>query len=83
MNEQEKVLCASYALKKDARHWWRIVLIRKRGEQLTWTQFVEEFKDMYFNEDALVTQHDEFNNLQHGTMTVMEVVQKFEQLARL
>ena len=25
LTEQEKVLCASFALKKDARHWWMTV----------------------------------------------------------
>ncbi|GMN74374.1 hypothetical protein TIFTF001_052362 [Ficus carica] len=29
LTEQEKVLCASFALKKDARHWWMTVQMRR------------------------------------------------------
>ncbi|GMN64652.1 hypothetical protein TIFTF001_033717 [Ficus carica] len=51
---KEKVLCASFALKKDARHW-----------------------------ELLTAQQDEFNKFKQGSMTVLEAVKKFEQLARL
>ncbi|GMN71055.1 hypothetical protein TIFTF001_054569, partial [Ficus carica] len=50
LTEQEKVICASFALKKDARHWW--MTMQMRGDVM-------------------------------GTMTVLEAVKKFEQLARL
>ena len=52
-------------------------------EQITWAWFVEEFKEMYYNEESLAAQHDEFSNMQQGTMAVMETVKKFEQLACL
>ncbi|GMN26810.1 hypothetical protein TIFTF001_044041 [Ficus carica] len=29
LTEQEKVLCASFALRKDARHWWMTVQMRR------------------------------------------------------
>ncbi|GMN59389.1 hypothetical protein TIFTF001_028475 [Ficus carica] len=29
LTEQEKVLCASFTLKKDARHWWMTVQMRR------------------------------------------------------
>ncbi|GMN31152.1 hypothetical protein TIFTF001_050716 [Ficus carica] len=38
---------------------------------------------MYYNAKILAAQQDEFTSLQQGSMTVMEAVQKFEQLARL
>ncbi|GMN69569.1 hypothetical protein TIFTF001_038616 [Ficus carica] len=38
---------------------------------------------MYYNAEILAAQQDEFTGLQQGSMTVMEAVQKFEQLARL
>ncbi|GMN63759.1 hypothetical protein TIFTF001_032830 [Ficus carica] len=56
LSKQEKVLCASFALKKDARHWRMTVQMHK---------------------------NDEFNSFRQGSMTVMEAVKKFEQLARL
>ncbi|KAL5541378.1 hypothetical protein UlMin_042469 [Ulmus minor] len=50
LNDQERVACASYMLRKGARHWWSTVKL---------TQDVT------------------------GTMTVIDAVNKFEQLSRL
>ena len=83
LSEQEKVLCASFALKKDARHWWTTVQMRRNVMIMDWQDFVAEFRTMYYNQEVLANQHDEFTNLQQGSMTVMEVVQRFDQLARL
>ncbi|GMN65852.1 hypothetical protein TIFTF001_034915 [Ficus carica] len=60
LTEQEKVFCASFALKKDARNWV-----------------------MYYNQEIIVAQRDEFNSMKQGSMTVLEAVKKFEHLARL
>ncbi|GMN33054.1 hypothetical protein TIFTF001_048241, partial [Ficus carica] len=81
--EQEKVLCASFALKKDARHWWMTVQMRRDVMAMSWQDFVIEFHAMYYNGEILATQQDEFTSLRQGSMTVMEAVKKFEQLARL
>ena len=35
LNDQEKVLCASFVLKKDARLWWETVEIRRDISQMT------------------------------------------------
>ncbi|GMN67296.1 hypothetical protein TIFTF001_036356 [Ficus carica] len=83
LTEQEKVLCASFALKKDARHWWRTVQLRRDVTNMSWQDFVNEFRVMYYNQEILVAQQDEFNSMKQGSMTVLEAVKKFEQLARL
>ncbi|GMN19718.1 hypothetical protein TIFTF001_049944 [Ficus carica] len=83
LSEQEKVMCASFALKKDARHWWRTVQLRRNVTLMSWQDFVSEFRAMYYNPEILATQQDEFNSMKQGSMTVMEAVKKFEQLARL
>ncbi|GMN21409.1 hypothetical protein TIFTF001_047274 [Ficus carica] len=83
LTEQEKVLCASFALKKDARHWWMTVQMRRDVTTMSWQDFVTEFRAMYFNREILAAQQDEFTSLRQGTMMVMEAVNKFEQLARL
>ncbi|GMN65166.1 hypothetical protein TIFTF001_034239 [Ficus carica] len=83
LTEQEKVLCASFALKKDARHWWMTVQMRRDVTTMNWQDFVTEFRTMYYNMEVLAAQQDEFTNLKQGSMTVMEAVKKFEQLARL
>ncbi|GMN65186.1 hypothetical protein TIFTF001_034256 [Ficus carica] len=38
---------------------------------------------MYYNRETLASQQDAFNNMKQGSMTVLEAVKKFEQLARL
>ncbi|GMN71109.1 hypothetical protein TIFTF001_052618, partial [Ficus carica] len=83
LTEQEKVLCASFVLKKDARHWWMTVQLRRDVTAMNWQDFVTEFHAMYYNREILAAQQDEFTSLKQGSMTVMEAVKKFEQLARL
>ncbi|GMN20006.1 hypothetical protein TIFTF001_045269 [Ficus carica] len=83
LTEQEKVLCASFALKKDVRHWWMTVQRRRDATTMSWQDFVTKFRTMYYNREVLAVQQDEFTNLKQGSMTVMEAVKKFEQLARL
>ncbi|GMN22191.1 hypothetical protein TIFTF001_040201 [Ficus carica] len=83
LTEQEKVLCAFFALKKDARHWWRIVQMRRDVTAMSWQDFITKFRTMYYNREVLAAQQDEFTNLRQGSMTVIEAVKKFEQLARL
>ena len=45
LNDQEKVLCASFMLRKDARLWWETVQIWRDVSQMTWEDFVDEFKE--------------------------------------
>ncbi|GMN69674.1 hypothetical protein TIFTF001_038717 [Ficus carica] len=83
ITEREKVLCASFALKNDARHWWMTVQMRRDVAAMSWQDFVTEFKMMYYNSEILAAQQDEFTSMKQGSMTVLEAVKKFEQLARL
>ncbi|GMN27167.1 hypothetical protein TIFTF001_046119 [Ficus carica] len=83
LNDQEKVLCASFMLRKDARLWWETVQIRRDVTQMTWEDFVEEFKEQYFNTEVMEAQQDEFDKFRQGNLSVAEAVKKFEQLARL
>ncbi|GMN66144.1 hypothetical protein TIFTF001_035214 [Ficus carica] len=83
ITEREKVLCASFALKKDARHWWMTVQMRRDVAAMSWQDFVTEFRMMYYNSEILAAQQDEFTSMKQGSMTVLEAVKKFEQLARL
>ncbi|GMN19638.1 hypothetical protein TIFTF001_045216 [Ficus carica] len=82
-NDQEKVLCASFMLRKDACLWWETVQIRRNVTQMTWEDFVEEFKEQYFNTEVMEAQQDEFDKFRQGNLSVAEAVKKFEQLARL
>lgn len=50
---------------------------------MTWNDFVGEFNHKYYNSTTLRDQQNEFLNLKQGNMTVVEVIQKFEQLAHM
>ncbi|GMN21605.1 hypothetical protein TIFTF001_040066 [Ficus carica] len=76
LTEQEKVLCASFALKKDARHWWMTVQMRRDVLAMDWQDFVTKFRAMYYNTEILAAMQDEFTILQQGSMTVMEAISK-------
>ncbi|KAL5555170.1 hypothetical protein UlMin_037406 [Ulmus minor] len=83
LNEREKVLCATYVLKKDARYWWETVKMRRNVQDMTWDEFIVEFNQKYYNRMAMRAQQNEFINIKQGSMSVTEVVRKFDQLARL
>ena len=83
LTDQEKVRCASFVLKKDARYWWETVALRRNVDGMSWNDFVVEFNTKFFNMRAMNAQQRDFNNLKQGSMTVTEAVTKFNQLARL
>ncbi|KAL5557431.1 hypothetical protein UlMin_039667 [Ulmus minor] len=83
LTDQERVSCASFMFKKDARHWWSTVKMTRDVTVMTWADFVSEFNQKYYNSAILRAQQDEFMNLKQGSMTVIEAVNKFEQLSRV
>ncbi|KAL5540692.1 hypothetical protein UlMin_043344 [Ulmus minor] len=83
LNDQERVFCASYMLKKEARYWWESVEARRDIREMTWEDFKAEFNRKFYNPIAMQEQQTEFLTLKQGKMTVAEAVRKFEQLARL
>ncbi|GMN63823.1 hypothetical protein TIFTF001_032883 [Ficus carica] len=50
---------------------------------MSWQDFITEFRAMYYNWEIIAAQQNEFNSFRQGSMTIMEVVKKFEKLARL
>ena len=79
--DQEKLRCALYVMKKDACYWCETIVIRRYVNEMTLEDFVTEFNTKFFNMRAMNAQHKDFNNLKQGTMTVIEAVTKFNQLA--
>ncbi|GMN48353.1 hypothetical protein TIFTF001_017529 [Ficus carica] len=47
------------------------------------TEQEKEFNDKFYNRMAMKAQQNEFNNIKQGSMSVIEAVRKFDQLARL
>ncbi|KAL5567827.1 hypothetical protein UlMin_024402 [Ulmus minor] len=70
-------------LRKGARHWWSTVKLTRDVNIMSWADFIGEFNQKYYNSAILRVQEDEFLNMKQGTMTVIDAVNKFEQLSRL
>ena len=83
LNDRERVICASFMFKREARYWWDSVKARRDVNAMTWAEFVEEFNRKFFNPTAMSAQQTEFLALKQDGMTVAAAVKKFEQLARL
>ncbi|GMN62423.1 hypothetical protein TIFTF001_031501 [Ficus carica] len=67
---------------QDARHWWMTVQMRRNVVNMSWQDFVAEYRTMYYNREILAAQQDEFTSFKQGSMSV-QAIKKFEQLARL
>ena len=63
LNEREKVYCAVYMLKRDARIWWDVIRQTRDTTQMTWTEFQFVFNEKYYNTTVLATKVNEFSKL--------------------
>ncbi|GMN28972.1 hypothetical protein TIFTF001_046287 [Ficus carica] len=59
---------------KDARLWWETVKLQRGVTQMTWEDFVEEFKAKYSNTEIMEAQQDEFDKFRQGNLSVAEAV---------
>ncbi|KAI3451367.1 hypothetical protein Pfo_008032 [Paulownia fortunei] len=69
IDDAEKVLCAIFLLKKDARTWWEGAKLAVNMEELTWKRFKTIFYDKYFTRDARSLRVKEFLELKQGGMS--------------
>lgn len=81
LNDQEKISCATFMFKKNARYWWDVIKRTKNLRELTWNQFVEIFNKKYYNATIIAGKINEFNIIQQGSLSVVEAIAKFEELA--
>ncbi|KAJ4967061.1 hypothetical protein NE237_018910 [Protea cynaroides] len=82
VNEEEKVLCATFMLKGDANHWWRSTRTYSltKHTQLTWDIYKEAFFEKYFSRSFRDSMGREFLSLYQGQMTVDAYQQRYEEL---
>ncbi|KAM6568307.1 hypothetical protein CsatB_016292 [Cannabis sativa] len=78
----DRVKCASYMLRKDARIWWEVVEQTKDVDTMNWNDFKRVFNEKYYNSAVLAAKVDEFTGLVQGSLTVTEYAQKFDRLAK-
>ncbi|XP_042423226.1 uncharacterized protein LOC122010819 [Zingiber officinale] len=78
LTDADKVRCAIFMLRDDARVWWEGAWLTVDLTILTWADFKEVFYGKYFTVDNRTRLAREFLELRLGDMTVAEYVRRFE-----
>ena len=61
---EDKVKCAVYMLRKDARIWWDAVRKTRDVAVMTWVEFLIEFNSKYYSQAVINSKVAEFTMLQ-------------------
>ena len=69
---RDRVDCASYMLRNDARIWWEVVEQRRDTTTMTWEEFKSVFNEKYYSVAVRAAKADEFNNLTQCRLSVTE-----------
>ena len=77
-----RIRLAAFQLEGEAQVWWNWAKTSRDLEAMTWVEFQELFMGKYFSDTARHEKAHKFLELKHGTMTVMDYVARFTELAR-
>ena len=77
-----RIRLAVFQLEGEAQVWWNWAKTSRDLEAMTWAEFQELFMGTYFSDTARHAKAQEFLELKQGTMTVMDYVAIFTELAR-
>ena len=81
-SDTTRIRLAAFQLEGEARVWWKWARTSRDLEAMTWAEFHDLFMGKYFLDTARHVKAQEFLELRQGTMTVMEYVARFTELAR-
>ena len=81
-SDTTRIRLAAFQLEGVAQVWWNWEKTSRDLEAMTWAEFQELFMGKYFSDTARYAKAQEFLELKQGTMTVMEYVARFTELAR-
>ena len=81
-SDAAKIRLATFQLEGESQVWWDWVRTSRDLEAMTWAEFQELFMGKYFPDTARHAKAREFLELKQGTMTVMDYVARFTELAR-
>ena len=80
-SDTTRIRVAAFHLEGEAQVWWNWEKTARDLEAMTWAGFQELFMGKYFLDTARHVRAQEFLELKQGTMTVMEYVARFMELA--
>ena len=81
-SDTTRIRLAAFQLEGEAQVWWNWAKTSRDLEAMTWAEFQELFMGKYFSDTARHAKAQEFLELKQGTMTMMEYVARFTELAR-
>ena len=83
-DDQEKVLFASSQLQGVVQDWWETYQYGhpNNAGQITWQEFMENFKMYHIPTGEVELKQDEFQALKQGSISVCEYHNRFTQLSR-
>ena len=73
---------ATFQIEVESQVWWDWVKASRNLEAMTWKEFREIFMGKFFSASSRHTKARKFLEFKQGTMTVLEYVAKFTELAR-
>ena len=76
-----RIRLVAFQLEGEAQVWWKWARTSRDLEAMTWVEFQELFMGKYFPDTARHAKAEEFLELKHGTMVVMNYVARFTELA--
>ena len=77
-----RIMLASFQLEGESQIWWEWVTTSRDLETMTWDDFHRLFMGKYFPASTRHAKARKFLELRQGTMTVLEYVARFTELAR-
>ena len=80
-SDATRIILAVFQLEGEAQVWWNWAKTSRDLEAVTWAEFQELFIGKYFPDTARHAKAQEFLELKQGTMTVMDYVARFTELA--
>ena len=81
-SDTTRIMLDLFQLESESQIWWEWVTTSKDLETMTWDYFRKLFMGKYFPAFARHAKAREFLELRQGTMTVLEYVARFIELAR-
>ena len=64
IEDEDKVKCTVYMLRKDTRIWWNAVKKTRDIATMTWAEFLIEFNSKYYSQAIINSKIAEFTKLQ-------------------
>ena len=81
-SDTTRIRLAAFQLEGEAQVWWKWAKTSIDLEAMTWAEFQELFIGKYFPDTVRHAKAQEFLEMKQGTMTVMDYVARFTELAR-